>query len=205
MREKGRIRSWNDLKGFGFVEPYDGGKQVFIHVSAFSNRIRKPENGDMVTYELAKDTQGRPCAAKAALPGERHTTMAKRSGGALAVIGPLLFLGGVGLSVVAAKLPPVILGVYLVASLVTFIVYAVDKSAARRGVQRTPERTLHWLSFIGGWPGALVAQKTLRHKSKKQTFRTVFWITVFLNIGMLAWIFTTGGADQAQLWIGQGH
>ena len=70
----------------------------------------------------------------------------------------------------------------LLMSIATFIVYAVDKNAARRNARRVPERTLHLLALFGGWPGALLAQHILRHKSIKQKFRAVFWMTVVGNI-----------------------
>jgi uncharacterized membrane protein YsdA (DUF1294 family) len=126
-----------------------------------------------------------------------------KTGRALAVLGAILFLGTVSFLVIDSRLPPVILGLYLVASLIAFIMYAVDKSAAKRGTWRTSEGTLHWLSLLGGWPGALIAQQALRHKSKKRSFRTVFWITVFLNVGALAWIFTPGVLGTVQSWLGE--
>lgn len=73
--------------------------------------------------------------------------------------------------------------VYLVVSVATFTAYARDKSAARRCTWRTSERTLHLLALAGGWPGALLAQQWLRHKSSKTEFRAVFWVTVVLNVG----------------------
>ena len=76
--------------------------------------------------------------------------------------------------------------------------YAVDKSAARKGAWRTQESTLHLLSLAGGWPGALVAQQKLRHKSRKQSFRFVFWVTVLLNCGAFVWLFTPTGASALQ-------
>ena len=79
--------------------------------------------------------------------------------------------------------PPLwVAGSYIIASAVTFIVYAADKSAAASGSWRAAESTLHLLSFVGGWPGALLAQQFLRHKSAKQEFRQVFWATVVLNL-----------------------
>jgi uncharacterized membrane protein YsdA (DUF1294 family) len=73
--------------------------------------------------------------------------------------------------------------VYLVVSVVTYVAYGADKTAAKTGRVRTPESTLHVLSLVGGWPGALVAQQTQRHKSVKAEFRSVFWGTVVLNVG----------------------
>lgn len=79
-----------------------------------------------------------------------------------------------------------LLGLYLGASLLAFLAYAFDKSAARKRRWRIPERTLHLLSLFCGWPGAWAAQQLLRHKSSKRSFQRVFWVTVLLNCGMLA-------------------
>ena len=88
---------------------------------------------------------------------------------------------------------PVLL-VYLVTSALSFAMYAMDKSAAKSGAWRTKESTLHGLSLIGGWPGALIAQQVLRHKSKKEEFRFVFWLTVVINVGFFVWFFTDTGS-----------
>ena len=74
-----------------------------------------------------------------------------------------------------------IFGLYLALSLITFILYALDKKAAMEGRWRISERTLHLFALMGGWPGALLAQRVLRHKSRKRSFRRVFWGTVVLN------------------------
>ncbi len=71
---------------------------------------------------------------------------------------------------------------YVGASGVCFLAYALDKSAARRGARRTPESTLLMLGLLGGWPGGLLAQQLLRHKSNKASFRAAFWGTVMLNV-----------------------
>ena len=82
-----------------------------------------------------------------------------------------------------------LIAIYFVMSLLTFLIYAWDKRAAQKGNWRTKESTLHLLSLIGGWPGALIAQNRLRHKSKKQPFKTIFWITVFSNNILLVLIY----------------
>lgn len=69
-------------------------------------------------------------------------------------------------------------------SLITFCVYGMDKSAAKRGKQRVPESTLHLLSLLGGWFGALLGLKVFRHKTKKRRFLVVFWLTVVANIAV---------------------
>ncbi|TFW08951.1 DUF1294 domain-containing protein [Oxalobacteraceae bacterium OM1] len=78
---------------------------------------------------------------------------------------------------------------YAAASLAAFAAYGFDKSAARRAAhgnaRRTPERTLHLLGVLGGWPGALLAQQVFRHKTQKTSFLALFWLTVALNCGLL--------------------
>ena len=76
--------------------------------------------------------------------------------------------------------------VYATMSAVTFLVYVLDKRAARRGDQRTPEATLHALELLGGWPGALLAQWLIRHKSAKVSYQIVFWLIVAVHVA--GWI-----------------
>ena len=76
--------------------------------------------------------------------------------------------------------------VYLAASAAAFAAYAWDKHAARNDKKRVAERTLHLLALIGGWPGALLAQRTLRHKTRKQPFRALCLATILVNSLLLA-------------------
>lgn len=193
MRDKGRLVAWNDEKGYGFVAPFSGAAQVFIHAKAFGNRTRRPEVHDVVTYTLSRDKQGRRRAVKATLGGASRAPRTERTGSAAALFVVTVFFAVVGAAVLLGNLSPVALLVYPAASAVTFIAYAIDKSAAQKGRWRTSEGTLHLLSLIGGWPGALIAQSVLRHKSRKQPFRVVFWLTVILNCAALAWLSTPDG------------
>ena len=97
------------------------------------------------------------------------------------------------LIVLVTAIPAAVLVTYLGASAAALAMYARDKSAAKQGRWRVSENTLHLLSLAGGWPGALVAQRLLRHKSKKRSFQTVFWTTVLLNCGALLWFHTDDG------------
>lgn len=76
----------------------------------------------------------------------------------------------------------------LAMSVLTFAVYAHDKNAAQRHRWRIKESTLHSLSLLGGWLGALLAQKFLRHKSSKISFLRVYWLTVVVNVAATAWL-----------------
>jgi uncharacterized membrane protein YsdA (DUF1294 family)/cold shock CspA family protein len=201
MHMKGKITTWNDEKGFGFITPNYSGKQVFIHISAFRNRNRRPEINQLVTYALSTDKQGRPRAKNATLAGDKLRKKEYGNHVALSILISGFFLIIVSIFVLAGKIPVLILALYLVASLLTFFVYEADKSAAQKRAWRTNESTLHLLSLAGGWPGALIAQQKLRHKSQKQSFRFVFWFTVLLNCSAFIWLLTPDGAITLQSFI----
>jgi uncharacterized membrane protein YsdA (DUF1294 family) len=69
-------------------------------------------------------------------------------------------------------------------SLLSFIANGLDRRQATKGGRRVPERTLHLMAFLGGWPGALIAQRQFRHKTQKAPFRIVSWMLVVLHIGI---------------------
>ena len=106
------------------------------------------------------------------------------------VLFALVFIGLLAISAVFGKLPPGIVVLYIAMSLLTYLFYYLDKSAARNGGWRRKESTLHVLALLGGWPGALLARHRLRHKTRKQPFRFIFWLTVLGNIGALVWLYT---------------
>jgi len=72
--------------------------------------------------------------------------------------------------------------VYGVMSVVTLIAYVLDKRAARDGRRRTPEAVLHGLELLGGWPGAFLAQRVVRHKNAKVGYQVVFWMIVAVHV-----------------------
>nr|WP_223257374.1 DUF1294 domain-containing protein [Phormidesmis priestleyi] len=74
-------------------------------------------------------------------------------------------------------------------SLVTYALYAKDKSRAQRRQWRTPEQTLHLCELAGGWLGGFIAQRMLRHKSQKASYQTKFWTIVAVHhIAWLVWL-----------------
>ena len=86
------------------------------------------------------------------------------------------------------KIPPAIFIVYLAMSLVTFVVYAMDKRKAVKSQWRIPEATLHLCELLCGWPGAMIAQVLIRHKNAKLSFQLVFWAMTIVNVGIFAFI-----------------
>ena len=73
-------------------------------------------------------------------------------------------------------------------SLVCIVVYRADKQRAGTGARRVPERTLHLLGFLGGWPGAWYARQRFRHKTQKLSFRVTFWAVVLMHIAVVGTI-----------------
>jgi len=71
------------------------------------------------------------------------------------------------------------LGVYaLVLSSLAYWTYAADKRRAEEGCWGVPEANLHLLELLGGWPGAFLAQRRLRHKCSKGSYELMFWLIV---------------------------
>lgn len=198
MRTKGKITKWDDDKGFGFIAPNTAGKQVFIHISAFNNRTKRLEINQEVIYTLSTDKHGRPRAENATLLGDNLCQNSNKRNGTFLILFSVSCLVIVSMLAVTGGIPLPLLAIYFGCSIITFAAYAMDKSAAQRGAWRTSESTLHLLSLLGGWPGAIFAQQKLRHKSKKQSFRFVFWITVILNCGVFVWLLTPNGAATFQ-------
>jgi len=112
------------------------------------------------------------------------------------------FLVFIALATGAGRLPPAVFGLYGLSSSLTLIAYAMDKSAARRNGWRIRENTLHLLALIGGWPGALVAQNRLRHKSAKKPFLTIFWLSVLLNCIALGLVLTASSGQALKTLLG---
>lgn len=166
---EGKVVSWEDNKGFGWIEC--NGRRLFAHIKDFERGQRRPAKGEMVTFVSGFDERGRPCAK-----GIRFVRQGGRVGGgswiilSLLLILPLLSL---------LRLPfPWWMGAtwFVVASLITYALYASDKGRAQPGKWRIPESQLHLAELLGGWPGAWIAQRRLRHKVVKASYQAYFWI-----------------------------
>lgn len=185
-RHVGKISSWKDEKGFGYITPHGGGPRVFFHITALTDPSHRPEGQEVVSYELGEDERGRPRAYQVAYVGVVSDS------NALARVPPIVFYSLAGWLVVLTLAfgfkPPLAWAIagYTAASLITYFAYSIDKGRAKEDGWRISENSLHLLSLIGGWPGAIVAQQRFRHKIRKPAFMAIFWSTAFLNVaGML--------------------
>lgn len=213
MEQRGTLLSWDDQKGFGFIQPEGGGPKLFVHISVMRGDAR-PNQGERVLYLAGKDEKGRlrathmrgeglsidrpsirrkprvhaavnrkPEVRRAARPTKpkshsRPGTI-QNPGFKLLVWVSLCALpltGSLMLYLGAGQLLP--LGAYCLVSLLSFFMYRSDKRNAQESAQRTPENLLHLTELAGGWPGALIAQQWFRHKTRKASYQTVFWLII---------------------------
>lgn len=190
MRFTGTITTWNDDRGFGFIQADQGGEEVFAHIKAFPTRGGRPQPGQRVSFEVERSRDGKKRASNvtpvqtarthAARPRRHHDSPAPWStASALAIPAFALVYAAVAL---LWRVPAWVAALYGLASAACFLAYALDKAAATAGRWRTPESTLLLLGLVGGWPGAILAQQLLRHKTSKASFRAAFWGTVLLNV-----------------------
>lgn len=187
MRVTGNLRSWNDERGFGFIEPAQGGKAIFVHIKAFPPGTGRPTVGRVLTFAVELGPNGKMRAHSVHYQVNNREPKIPRAESPASWTLPRLLAIPAFASVwlyVASRWPvsPMVFVAYIGLSILTFLAYAVDKSAAINGRWRTPEKTLHLLSVAGGWLGALLAQQLLRHKCSKPSFVVVFWITVAANV-----------------------
>ncbi|MEQ9668262.1 DUF1294 domain-containing protein [Coleofasciculus sp. G2-EDA-02] len=196
---KGQLTVWKDERGFGFIKPDNGDQDVFLHITGLKNPNRRPQVDDIILYQVTVDNKGKLRASNAVIEGtasqpspkQLAKTSAKRKRSkkrtkSSSLVWQVLFLslfpigGSVHLASITSNFIPLLM--YLSMSGLTFLLYAHDKSHARTGEWRIPEKTLHLCELAGGWLGAFIAQRTLRHKSSKNSYQVVFWVIVAFHI-----------------------
>lgn len=187
MRFEGNLKSWNDERGFGFIEPRLGGQDIFVHIKSFDDRPRRPEVGLPVSFEVELNAEGKKRARhvqvlRVSRTARRPRDQSPAQWGTATYFAIPLFLILFTVAAIVWRVPGWVPLAYLAVSVLCFIAYAMDKSAAVAGRRRIPESTLLSLGLVGGWPGAIIAQQVLRHKSVKAEFRAKFWASVLANV-----------------------
>lgn len=192
MEQQGVLRSWNDDKGFGFI--HADKRDYFIHIS--SVRGERPLQGETVLFVAGTDEKGRLRAESMRSTGTQATAAQQTSNSrhrqrpltasnlkrSLSILVTACAIPAVGAWQAFqhnAVLWPLLL--YIGMSLLSILQYWRDKQNAQTGQWRTPEKQLHAVELLGGWPGALLAQQLLRHKTQKTSFQVVFWLIVLAH------------------------
>ena len=88
MRFEGTLAQWNDDRGFGFIQPTEGGQALFAHISAFPRTGQRPQLNEPLSFEVALSQGGkkqavaiqRPAAASRLAPSDyRRTPQSQRA------------------------------------------------------------------------------------------------------------------------------
>lgn len=201
---EGKIKTWKEDKGFGFIYPNNGGKDVFIHIRDLKHSNYKPRQGDCVCYQTVTDANGKTRAYDAFIKGVELTeTYRKKTFKNLRpqqknnreyLFGtiPILMLAAIpfifSIILIIQHRNFIPFFAYLLSSLLIFFIYAIDKTKAHKNEWRVSEKTLHILEFLGGWPGALITQRAIRHKNKKTSFQIVFRLIIAIHLAVWTYI-----------------
>jgi len=189
-RFEGTIASWNADRGFGFINPDAGGAQVFVHVRALPQGSKPPEVGQKLTYELEHTSDGKTRARYARLEGTRAVqTYGQVRTNILSYL-PIVLFAIIYAAVQWLWHPHYwVFLIYVGTSVICFLIYLADKSAAAVGGWRVSESALLLLGLFGGWPGGIIAQRLLHHKTRKRSFQAAFAGSVVVNV--LAFVLLT--------------
>lgn len=130
LPHQGQLTTWKDERGFGFIKPDDGSKEVFLHISVLKGASRRPIVGDTILYEKVTEENGKIRASKASIQGvliqstvsnqrsrnsnqtsnkqstgkqiNRNTPINKlNTHGAIQKVIPIIFLIGLGISLIS--------------------------------------------------------------------------------------------------------
>lgn len=74
-----------------------------------------------------------------------------------------------------------------VASVAAFVMYGWDKRQAKTNGWRVPEKQLHAVAFLGGWPGAMLGRNYFRHKTQKNEFKIMLRLAAGVHVVLVLW------------------
>lgn len=205
MQRLGKVKDWNDERGYGFIAPLDASDDdgsAFFHIRDYQQQGRRQEPGELVKYLARQQDDGRRRAAqvmRAVQPPAkaRHKSRMpvqpdnpySTSHDMMRAAALLAYAVVLARATSRCLLPAGFAYTAGLISIVTCLAYAADKRFAQTDGRRIPEARPHLLELMGGRPGALLAQRIFRHKSRKAGYRAVFRLMAALNIAAtVAWI-----------------
>jgi len=196
-RLTGTLASWNDARGFGFVEQSTGRERYFVHINAIAAIATRPRVGDQLSFVAGPGRDGRPAALEVLISGAnvRQPDVDRRGrpeptlrfglGQVGRIILALVILALAGYASVTGRAPTTLPAVYLALAVVAIIGYFHDKYAAENDLWRIGEKILHFIDLCGGIAGGLLAQALLRHKTAKPGFAAVTYAITALHLAGL--------------------
>lgn len=184
----GTIIKWDAERAFGVVQTTQPPLEIFFHIKNLVAHDIPPTLGETVTVQAKYDSDKKRWRASQVSSPKRNQIAQQQQQQDTALFRPMRdkLLWAIPIALIwfvilwfqAAKLAQS----YLLISLLAFALYAWDKRCALNNGSRIPENSLHAMSLLGGWAGALVARYVFRHKTQKQPFVGIFWATVVLNV-----------------------
>jgi uncharacterized membrane protein YsdA (DUF1294 family)/cold shock CspA family protein len=169
----GKIVAWDQKRGFGWLECE--GERLFVHLREFKGTKIIPGLNVEFPFVVGTDVQGRPCA---------KGVDASLVNGSVKVLGwlqlaTLLFWPIAGVSNLS-ELWWIPASQMMIISIATYKLYEYDKRQAIAYGWRVPQTIMYLAEMAGGWPGAFIAQRRLRHKSTKKSYQSIFWGIILL-------------------------
>jgi uncharacterized membrane protein YsdA (DUF1294 family)/cold shock CspA family protein len=180
---RGIVIKFDPQKGYGFIRSQEAREDVFVHISDVQGRIPL-RIGQHVEFQVVRTAKG--LRAVQVVPGAMQQS-------------PIVVYGAIGIAAALVGLLVlslltrihVLLAWFLSVSVVTFVLYRLDKHRAETSGLRVPEIVLHGLSLLGGSPGALAGQRIpSHHKTAKASFQVIFWLIFIGQIILVVFLFT---------------
>lgn len=198
-RLRGVVVEWFDERGFGFIQPEVAGPKVFFHASSLRDHYARAQVGDKVTFTEGPGKDGKTAAFDISVAG---VPKPKKTGLDVAqeqfrIYAAALLIGLTLLDIMLGRAPVAMAFFYLLAGMISAVLYSSDKSQASKGEERVPEVVLHAIDLAGGIIGGLLAQQFMRHKTTKSGFAAttglIFGIHLLLLIVLLAGLLPLAG------------
>jgi len=175
---QGYIIHFNKEKGYGFIDSDEHEENIFVHISEVTNADTL-EQGQEVTFQIERTAKGLSAVLVKAGVKQRSPYL---------IFGVVSSLITLAIFAYATQQLPTLLAYLVAVNITTFLLYGYDKFISKGERLRVPELNLQALALLGGSPAALLAQKFFRHKTIKESFQIVYWVTVAIQVGVVIFL-----------------